>query len=84
MTEDTMITEEIVQHNCAACGRQPNWRYRDKVLHKKITTTTHILSGCPFVEVTFACISCTEKEEEKLSDGFQGLGSLFTSEEEKI
>lgn len=85
MTEDTMIVEEIVDYNCATCGRQPNWRYRDRVPHKKITTTTHILSGCPFVEVTFVCIHCTEgEEEEKLSDGFQGLCSLFTSEEEKI
>ena len=88
MTEDTMIVEEIVDYNCATCGRQPNWRYRDKVLHKKITKTTHILSGCPFVEVTLHCIRCTEGLEEelneKLSEGFRGLGSLFTSEEEKI
>ncbi len=87
MTKDTKIDVEIVDKNCSKCGRAPNWRYMDKFPHKKITTTSHILSGCPFIEVRFDCISCadqiiqSQQEKKKKSDGFFDLGSLFTSGE---
>ncbi len=81
---DTEWITEYVQKNCAACGRTPNWRYQDKFTHEKTTITSHIRSGCPSTEVTFACLSCLEKEDEEKSKDFVNLGSLFTSEEEKI
>ena len=78
MTKDTKVEEEIVQQNCKGCGRTPNWKYMDKFPHKKITTTTHILSGCPFIDVELVCISCIDKTETEDEKGFKNLADLFS------
>jgi len=76
MNKDTTIKEEIIQQNCKACGRTPNWKYMDKVPHKKITTTSHILSGCPTIEVEVICIGCIDKPEPKEEKPFS-LKDIF-------
>ena len=80
MNKDTTEEEEIIQHNCKTCGRTPNWKYMDKFPHKKITTTTHILSGCPVIEVKSVCINCIDRPEPKEKKPFS-LGDIFKQED---